>query len=146
MTTPDACRPISGIRRRPACVLIIDDDPRIAHPLGELLSDEFAVRATSSPREAFASILLGAWYDVILCDVMMPEMTGIDFHEDLQALHPLLAARIVFMTGGVGDEHLQDVLDSMPNLVLEKPVDVEDLRELIRRRLQVDPPRRRHSA
>lgn len=145
MTTPDSSRSISGVRTRPARVLIVDDEPGIAQALCELLSDEFAVRATSSPGEAFASVLLGAWYDVILCDVMMPEMTGIDFRERLHAVDPLLAARIVFMTGGVGDEHLQAALDSLPNLVLEKPVDVEDLRELIRRRLQVDPPRRRHS-
>ena len=146
MTAPDARRSISGVRTRPACVLIVDDEPGIARPLCELLSDEFAVRTTSSPREAFASILSGAWYDVILCDVMMPEMTGVDFHERLHAVNPPLAARIVFMTGGVDDEHLQAVLDSLPNLVLEKPVDMEDLRELIRRRLQLNPPRRQHSA
>jgi CheY-like chemotaxis protein len=145
MTTPDSHQPISGIRIRPARVLVVDDEPRIAEPLRELLSDEFVVRSTSSPREAFASVLRGAWYDVILCDVMMPEMTGIDLHERLQVVHPQLAARMVFMTGGVGDDHVQAVLDSLPHLVLHKPLDVADLREFIRRRVLVDPPRQRRS-
>lgn len=142
MTTPDSRHPISGIRIRPACVLVVDDDARIAESLCELLSDEFVVRATSNPEDALASVLLGAWYDVILSDVMMPGMTGIDLYQRLHAVRPAQAARIVFMTGGVGDDRLRAALDGLPNLLLDKPVDVADLRELVRRRALVDPPRR----
>ena len=157
MTTPDA-RPISGIRTRLACVLVVDDDARIAQSLFRLLSDEFLVRATSNPREALASLLSGASYDVILCDVMMPGLTGLDLYERLKGGHRNVgvclqaylrrtqAARMVFMTGGVGDDHVRAVLDGLPNLLLDKPLDVADLRELVRRRALVDPPRHLHSA
>jgi CheY-like chemotaxis protein len=122
---------------------VVDDEPGVARPLGELLSDEFIVRSTSSPKEAFASVLTGAWYDVILSDVTMPEMTGVDLHGRVYAVSPVLASRFVFMTAGVDSARLQAALDALPNLVLDKPVDIEDLRELIRRRVLVHPPQQR---
>ena len=146
VTPPDSTRLISGIRIRPARVLLVDDEPGIAQPLAELLSSEFIVCATTRPREALASVLTGAWYDVILCDVMMPEVTGVDLHGHVHAVNPMLASRFVFMTGGVGNPRLRAALDALPNLVLPKPVDVEDLRELIRRRVLVHAPGQAQSA
>ncbi len=138
VTNFNAPRTISGVRARPASILIVDDDVHITQALGELLSDEFAVRTTSSPLEALQWLVSGVWYDVILSDVMMPGMTGVELHAQIDAVRPELSARMVFMTGGVADQRTRDRLDALPNLVLEKPVDVGDLRELIRRRVAVE--------
>lgn len=141
VTISKALRTISGVRPRPAAVLIVDDDVRVAKALCDLLSDEFAVRATSRPLEAIQWILSGAWYDFILSDVTMPGMTGVELHEQINAVRPELSARMVFMTGGVADERTRDRLDALPNLVLQKPLDLGALRELIRRRVAVEPAR-----
>jgi DNA-binding NtrC family response regulator len=122
-------------------VLLVDDELGIVRSLQMLLSDEFHVVATSSPGQAWAWLTRGQWYDVILCDVVMPAMNGVELHERVHAVHPELAARFVFVTGGVRDALTQRRLEALPNLVLEKPMDFGALRELIRRRVYVAPGR-----
>jgi len=147
VTTPNSRDPISGIHTRLARVLVVDDDARAAQSLCRALSDEFVAQATSSPDDALASLLLETtWYDVILCDVMTPGTTGIDLHRRLHDVRPTQAVRVVFMTGGVSDPRLRAALDGLPNLVLDKPVDVADLRELIRRRVLGSPSSLRKEA
>jgi len=135
---------ITGIRRRAARVLVVDDELGITRLLERALSSEFLETATNSPLDALASVTSGARYDVIVSDVMMPKMTGVELHDRIQAVDAGLSARMVFMTGGVPDERLADRLAALPNTVLAKPLDVGGLRELLRRRVQAD--RARHGA
>jgi CheY-like chemotaxis protein len=134
-TGPTSAEP--GSRPKVARVLVIDDEVRVAAALSRMLSDEFDVRSTTRPAEALQWLTGGDWYDVILCDVMMPNMTGVELHQRLQATHPDLAARIVFVSGGSLSEPIRSYLDSTPNTVLSKPFDLASLRELIRRRARV---------
>jgi CheY-like chemotaxis protein len=73
---------------------------------------------------------------VILCDVMMPEMTGDRFHELLHAEVPEIAGQLVFMTGGAFTQQARDFLGRVPNQRMEKPLDLHDVRALIQLRLQ----------
>jgi DNA-binding NtrC family response regulator len=125
---------------RAARVLVIDDEIRIASALRKLLSDEFETAATTRPDEALEWLTSDGWYDVILCDVMMPTMNGIELRNRVHAVRPDLAARIIFVTGGIVVAHLRDLLDKTPNMVLEKPIDFAALRELIRRRARPEAP------
>jgi CheY-like chemotaxis protein len=61
---------------------------------------------------------------------MMPEMAGAEFYAVLERLDPALVGGIVFITGGAFAPREQEFLARVPNLVLEKPVDVERLRDL----------------
>ncbi len=70
----------------------------------------------------------GQGFDVILCDVMMPEMTGMDLHEALRVKHPAYAERMVFMSGGVFTQRARLFLDNATNRVIDKPFDVATLR------------------
>lgn len=123
-----------------ARVLVIDDEIRMASALRRLLSDEFETEATTRAEEALELLTSDAWFDVILCDVMMPSMTGIELRDRVHAVRPDLAARIVFVTGGIVMAHLRDRLDATPNTVLEKPLDFGALKELIRRRARAEAP------
>ena len=80
---------------------------------------------------------------MILCDVMMPGMTGVDLHRALERDQPDLALRMVFMTAGtVGST--QAGLDALKNEVLAKPVDLSSIRAAIARVLAstaASPPR-----
>jgi CheY-like chemotaxis protein len=71
----------SGTRNRGAHVLVVDDDALVLDSLRRVLSDEFEVTTTIRPEEAIEWILAGASYDVILCDVMMPVLNGVDFRD-----------------------------------------------------------------
>lgn len=122
-------------------VLIVDDELLVAESLRRILSDEFEVAATSAPTMALAWLTSGNWYDVILCDVMMPGMNGVELRERVERAAPEMAARFIFMTGGLLLPRVQALLENTPNLVLAKPFDYGALRELIRRRMPGERPR-----
>ena len=126
-------------------VLIVDDELKLAESLRRILADEFEVTATSAPTMALAWLTSGDWYDVILCDVMMPGMNGVELRAQVEREVPELAARFVFMTGGILFPEVQELLDHAPSIVLAKPFDYGALKELIRRRVLGQPLRRQAS-
>ena len=70
-------------------------------------------------------------FDVILCDMMMPRLTGIDLYERISALAPEQAARMVFMTGGVFTARATEFLSDRSRRRLEKPFDALIVKRLI---------------
>jgi CheY-like chemotaxis protein len=135
----------SGTMQRVARVLIVDDEPLVAESMHLVLADEFEVSFTTDPAEALAWLTSGDWYDVILCDIMMPRMNGVELRNRVNADNPALASRIVFVTGGILMPSIQWMLDGIPNQVLAKPFDFVGLRDFIRRRTLVAAPSPRAS-
>lgn len=88
-------------------------------------------------RAAEALELLGRdpGFDLIFCDLMMPEMNGMEFHRALQAAQADTARRVVFMTGGAFTDRSRAFLDAIPNERLEKPFDRVMLRAFVADRL-----------
>jgi CheY-like chemotaxis protein len=121
-------------------VLVIDDEPLVAESLRLVLSGEFGVTTTTEPTQALAWIVSGESFDVILCDVMMPGMNGIELRARVEEVDADQAARIVFVTGGILLPHVRSLLESVPNAWIEKPIDLEGLRELVRRRVRGETP------
>lgn len=117
----------------------MDDEACVAESLRRVLSGEFEVTSTTDPEQALTWLESSDWYDVILCDVAMPTMSGIELRNRVHAARPEVAARIVFVTGGILREGVRALLEGMPNTVLAKPFDPDDLRELVRRRVASDP-------
>jgi CheY-like chemotaxis protein len=70
-------------------------------------------------------------YDLILCDVMMPILSGAGVHRNLSALRPEVVPRIVFVTGGVFTTEVTEFMAGVTNRVLEKPVDRQLLADVI---------------
>jgi len=126
---------VSGERPTSGRVLVVDDDPMVARAIALILS-AYSVDVVNSGVHALARIAEGWHYDVILCDVMMPSMTGPQMLEELFATAPTAAARVVFMTGCVLMPELQRVLLRFANLCLEKPLDIEGLRALVESRIR----------
>jgi CheY-like chemotaxis protein len=108
-------------------VLVIDDDPLVVRSLTRLLQGHHEVEALTDAREALARVLSGERFDVILCDVMMPEMSGVDFYQALVAQVPAQAARVVFVTGGAFSTETRAFLEAGQHRVVEKPVTREAL-------------------
>ncbi len=117
--------------KRRGRVLVIDDEPAIGRALTRVLQVDHDVFMVTAAREALVSISAGQVFDIILCDLMMPEMTGMDFHAVLARDWPSLVSRIVFVTGGALGGRVGTFLDSVGNLTLVKPVAPIDLREIV---------------
>jgi len=118
-----------------AQVLVVDDEPQILKLVEAQLGAEHSVVCEQRAASAFARIERGERYDAILCDVMMPDMTGIDLYEKILAIAPDQARAMIFVTGGAFTARAREFLERVPNARLEKPFDVHELSELVRRKL-----------
>ena len=105
-------------------VLIIDDEAIVAKSLKRLLSQHEVVLAQNGA-DALDILREDRAFDVIFCDLMMPDKTGMDVYEVLQASCPSLASKIVFMTGGAFSRRSKTFLDQVKNPHLEKPFDIQ---------------------
>ncbi|HEU0033858.1 MAG TPA: response regulator [Kofleriaceae bacterium] len=112
-------------------VLVIDDEQPLAHAIQRYLSHDHEVTAVTSGSDALALLASGQRYDLILCDLMMPQVTGMELHAQTTQLDPTQAARIVFLTGGAFTPSAREFLDTVTNHRLDKPFDLKDLRRLV---------------
>jgi CheY-like chemotaxis protein len=123
-------------------ILIVDDEPLIGRVLSLLLSEAHEVDVETSAKDALGHLLEGERYDVILCDVTMPGVSGVDFHDEVARTIPEQASRIVFVTGGVTNDLLIDRIETSQRTVLDKPVDVDRLRAVVEAHVAAGPPPR----
>jgi CheY-like chemotaxis protein len=114
-------------------VLLIDDEAFIVAALRRLLGTEHNVTAVMCVTDAIALIEARHHFDVILCDLRMPGLSGIDFYEKLRVLNPAMTERIVFCTGASFSMDARHFFERVPNQVLEKPFDPSVVRAVVRR-------------
>jgi PAS domain S-box-containing protein len=119
-------RAAAGKRAR---VLVIDDEAMIGAAIGRMLRRDHEVYAVTRAAEALDRIRNGEKFDIIVCDLMMPQMTGMEFFAEVAPFG--LSDRIIFLTGGAFTPAARQFLDSVPNRYLEKPFDAAQLRALI---------------
>jgi CheY-like chemotaxis protein len=131
----DVVRRTSGTRPRPGRILIVDDEVLVCRALRLWLCVENDVSLETSALAAIQRIESGERFDMILCDVSMPEMNGIEFYRRIEAIAPEQAERFVFISGGLLDPRQHKFFDTIPNPCLEKPPDVAHLQSLVRDRL-----------
>jgi PAS domain S-box-containing protein len=112
-------------------ILVVDDDPLVLRSLTRVLARDFDVASARNGREALDLVRAGGTFDAMLCDLMMPELSGIELHEVLERDDPELAKRTVFLTGGAFSGRAQNFLDAVGLPHLEKPVDIKTVRELL---------------
>ncbi len=108
-------------------VLVVDDEPALLRAIVALIGDTHDVVTASSGRQALDVLRADAAFDVILADLMMADVTGMDLYEVVRAEHPELERRFVFMTGGAFTAQTRTFLDSVPNRCVDKPFDGDDL-------------------
>jgi two-component system cell cycle sensor histidine kinase/response regulator CckA len=124
--TRRSSRPPEGRSR----VLVVDDEPLVASLLRRMLASKHDVSIATCGAEALKELESGA-FDAIICDVMMPGMTGMDLYAVLHARDPNLARRFVFMTGGAFVPRVAEFLAAVDNPKLEKPFDLDTIARAI---------------
>ena len=127
--TPTSPHDVRALPRRR--VLIIDDEPLVGDAIARSLSEENDVTVVTDAQQALRHIAGGETYDVILCDLMMPVVSGMDLYAEILRTAPKLAGRLVFMTGGAFTPRARAFLESIGNPCLEKPLDMGKLRSLL---------------
>jgi signal transduction histidine kinase/response regulator RpfG family c-di-GMP phosphodiesterase len=112
-------------------VLVIDDEPGVRTLLARILGVTHEVITASSGAEAKKLLAQPARFDAVVCDLMMPEVSGMEVHAWLQERDPSLASRLVFVTGGVFTRSAADYLEKVPNPRVEKPFEAAALRAVV---------------
>ena len=120
-----------GVESGRGRVLVIDDEPSLRDLVGEALAGAYEVVPLASPREALARIVAGERFDVILCDLMLPDLDGPAMHDILRGLAPRLAESLVFMTGGAFTARARAFLAGHPGPTLAKPFGLPALRDAV---------------
>ncbi|MCP3161416.1 ATP-binding protein [Myxococcus qinghaiensis] len=113
-----------AVRRR---VLLIDDEPSVGNSVSRLVRDVYEVHAVQDAREALRRLSTGERFDAILCDLMMPGMSGMDFVVELERLAPELVPRTGLMTGGAFTAQAREFVGRHSRGLLEKPFERERL-------------------
>ncbi len=127
---PRVASPPPSRRRR---LLLIDDEPMLLSSYKRALGKHFAVTTALGGREGLACIEQQSDWDVILCDLMMPDLDGPAVYDEVRTRFPGLEKRFLFCSGGAFTPRCRDFADSMPERVLGKLLTVAELESALSR-------------
>jgi two-component system NtrC family sensor kinase len=113
----------------PARILVIDDDVFLSRAIERMLRPH-EVTLANGGGEALEEVAQDDDFDVILCDIMMPEISGPEFYHRLAGIRPELQDRVLFMTGGAL-ERVKPMLADIPNRLIEKPFTSKELHQMV---------------
>lgn len=113
-------------------LLIVDDEVVFSGSLRRLFSNEHDVTVVNRGTEALGRLRAGERFDAILCDLLMPEVTGVELYTELRQIAPDQADCMIFLTGGAFSESSQRFLDGVSNRWFEKPCNLDLLRAAVR--------------
>jgi len=122
----------AGPRRR---LLLIDAEPAVGTSVRRLLQEAHEVHSVQDVGMALKLLSRGERYDAILCDVVLPGMSGVDLLRELEQHEPGLARRTGFMTSGAFSTPTREIMASYSGELLEKPFEPERLRRFVQRLL-----------
>ena len=106
-------------RRR---ILVIDDEPLIVSMIADILKEKHDVVGETNPELGLGRILSDSGFDVVMCDLMMPGMSGMEIYAHVARQRPGLERRFVFVTAGPYTGQAQAFLAGVPNARLVKPL------------------------
>ncbi|UJR83266.1 PAS domain S-box protein [Sandaracinus amylolyticus] len=139
---PQAAPPPSDAPVRASRILVIDDETRFGRALRASLGTHHDVQLATSGREGLGILLAGEEFDLVVCDLMMPDVSGMGIYDEVRRARPDLSERFVFMTGGAYTDQARAFFEHVTVPRLEKPFDVAEVERLLRR-VQADGRSRR---
>jgi signal transduction histidine kinase len=131
MTMTSTLRSSPPIPPARSMILVVDDEAAVGRALKRGLSAHHDVFVVTSGSAALAHIADGERFDVILSDLMMPDVSGMDLHRQLRTLAPDQAERMIFLSGGAFTSAAREFLDRVPNPRVEKPLELTNVLAII---------------
>jgi PAS domain S-box-containing protein len=116
-------------------VLVVDDEIAVGRTLSLVLEPDYEVTVAESAEQALSAIRAAearGGFDAVICDLLMPGMTGIELFEITSREFPDLAPRFVFMSGGLALTEPRNFSSRVSNRIIEKPFDLSQIRTALR--------------
>lgn len=114
---------------RRARIIVVDDDKLVTQAIRRCLGRQHDVESYEDAASALERLREGSDVDIIFCDLMMPQISGIEMYGMIKELG--IEDRVIFMTGGAFTTKARNFLDRVPNHRVEKPFDLQGLRALV---------------
>ena len=109
-------------------IFVIDDEPNICRVLYRLLSSNgYDVETVSNAQQAIDKLKDANLYDLILLDLKMPGINGIEFYEAMEKIDPLLPNKVICITGDIISTQNKEFLEKAKLPCVTKPFSVEEL-------------------
>jgi CheY-like chemotaxis protein len=133
--------PSPGPRRacRRGRILVVDDEPLFCRMAARTIGIEHEVVTLTDSSEALRLLRAGERFDVVVADLAMPVLTGMELHAEVARVDPGQAERMLFVTGGVFTPLAAEFVARHPSRVLEKPLPAQALRTAIAELLERAP-------
>lgn len=112
-------------------ILLLEDDKDLAMHLKMFLETEGFIVATAKDGMDGLRQVMATDFDVILCDMLMPNLPGNMFYVAVERTKPALAKRFIFITGHQSDQKINTFLKQVRGLCLFKPFQMHQLSEMI---------------
>ncbi len=123
--------PVPDVKPERRRILLVDDERPLVEAYALLLEKHYEVVTAVNGEEALARMNEPGVFDAVICDLVMPGLSGMGLHAWLEVHRPELVDRLIWMTGGAVGDDARTFLDHTTNLVLKKPVDIHHLRGLL---------------
>ena len=138
-SAPASSRRLPSIAAPPAVararILVVDDEAPIVELVSDILAEHYDLAMAQSGPEAQAMLAEDAAFDLVLCDVMMPGLSGVQLHAWMEREHPELARRVLFMSGGDLGPGGRELAEKAAHRILPKPFTRTELEERVGRAL-----------
>jgi PAS domain S-box-containing protein len=121
----------SATQARKLRLLIVDDEVNLAQTLERVLPEQYDISLAYDAEQAVEVLSADGDFDVILCDLMMPGVPGLDLYRDVCHMRPAFAARFVFMTGGAFNERAREFMEQTRCPVLAKPFSIDTVCQVV---------------
>ena len=141
-TSISSSRPATPSPRTPplrARVMVVDDEEAIGAAVRRVLLEHDVVTAPDA-RTALRIMREGQPFDVVLCDIMMPDVTGAELFDAVKSKDPRQASRFIFLTGGAFTAQTQEFMEKAEQPKLMKPFSAADIRDAVARMLAMPEP------
>ena len=117
-------------------ILVIDDEQVVRDLLVTVLSSAgYKVDGMQDARKAL-KVLESEHYDLMLVDIHMPDMNGMEFFQTLALRESASASKVIFITGSAGEPEIANFLERSGRPVLSKPFDLVMLEDLVENELR----------
>jgi len=124
--------PKTAVEARRRRVLFVEDHSGLRATY-ERVFGHHEIVLVETGEEALETIKRQRDFDLVVCDLVLPGIDGIEVFKQTRANHPELAARFVFATGSDSREQFQETLETIDVPILEKPFGMGMLRDLLER-------------
>ena len=112
-------------------VAVVDDERDIGDIIRRGLKRRYEIDIFVSADEIYESLSQGTDYDVIICDLQLPYITGREIYDEIESRWPQQAQRVIFMSGVSARGARDDYLKGLDRPMLKKPFRLEELRRLV---------------